>query len=90
LRERDEVCDGDFGGSGRGIGGAENGEAKKAWVLLRLVEDGGGECRASGETSENEDAREEDALMRLRWERGDEVDEEAEMESSGSVESGDH
>jgi hypothetical protein len=58
----------------------ENGEEKKAWVLLT----GGGVLRASGDTSEKEEDREQVALRR------DEVDEDVERDSSGRVVAGDH
>ena len=65
----------------------EKGEAKKAWVLLADVGgDGMGEGgrRAAGLISEKEEAREEEGLIRLRWERGDdsEVDEAGDQVSS--------
>jgi hypothetical protein len=86
VRERFDACKGDLGETGGRLGVAENGEAKKAWVLV--ADDGGGALRASGERSEKDEEREDVALMRLRWERGDDV---VEMDSSGRVvEAGDH
>jgi hypothetical protein len=80
FRERVDAWEGDLGGAGGGLGVVENGEEKKAWVLLT----GGGVLRASGDTSEKEEDREEEAL------RGDEVDEDVERDSSGRVVAGDH
>lgn len=82
-----------MGGTGSRVGAGEKGEEKKAWVLLEGEGGwftGGGALRASGETSENEEEREEEGLMTLRWERGDDVDEDVEIDSSGRVVAGDH
>jgi hypothetical protein len=48
---------------------------------------GGGACRTSGDTSEKDEEREDVAL---RWDRGDEVDEDVDIDSSGRVAAGDH
>jgi hypothetical protein len=85
FRERVDAWEGDLRGGEGGLGRAvENGEEKKAWVLLT----GGGVRRASGDTSEKP---EEDSSDReLVGLRGDEVDEEVERDSSGRVVAGDH
>ena len=76
-----DTWEGDLGGMGRGLDGGmvdENGEAKNACVFV-LVGGEGGRRAAVDDISEKEEAREE---VGLRWERGEEVDEEV---NSGRV-----